>query len=97
MPRSSRTGPDGRAHVFNRYRDLTLPWPAVEPPVLEMTATWTRDELVGYVSTWSATARFVAARGEAPIEELRAELAAVWPDGEVREVRWPLTIKLARV
>jgi len=89
--------PDGRAHVFNRYRDLTLPWPSVEPPALEMTATWTRDELVGYVSTWSATARFVAARGERPVEELRGELAALWPDGEVREVRWPLTIKLARV
>lgn len=93
--------PDGRAHVFNRYRDLTLPWPAVDPPVLEMTATWTRDELVGYISTWSATARFVAARGEGPgegpIEALGAELAAVWPAGEAREVRWPLTIKLARV
>jgi len=88
--------PSGRAHVFNRYRDLTFPWPAVEVPEIEMTATWTRDELVGYISTWSATSRFVAARGEAPVDELRRQLAAVWPDNETREVRWPLTIKLAR-
>jgi SAM-dependent methyltransferase len=88
--------PDGRAHVFNQYRDLTFPWPAVEAPQIKMTATWTRDELVGYISTWSATGRLVAARGEAPIDELRRRLAAVWPDDEPREVRWPLTIKLAR-
>jgi SAM-dependent methyltransferase len=88
--------PNGRVHVNNGYRDLTLPWPAVLAPPIEMTATWTRDELVGYLTTWSATARLVAARGEAPVEELRRRIAEVWPDREPREVHWPLTIKLAR-
>ena len=88
--------PGGRVHVNNAYRDLTLPWPTVETPAIEMTAAWTRDELVGYVTTWSATARMVAARGDAAVEVLRARLAQVWPDPEAREVRWPLTIKLAR-
>jgi len=88
--------PEGRAHVFNRYRDLVVPWPAVEAPEIRMTATWTRDELLGYISTWSATSRFVAARGDATVDELRRRLAAVWPDDETREVHWPLTIKLAR-
>jgi len=88
--------PSGRVHVMNGYRDLTLPWPAVEAPALPMTATWTRDELVGYVLTWSAIAKLVAARGDGDLETLRARLAAVWPDDEPRVVRWPLTIKLAR-
>jgi len=88
--------PNGRVHVNNRYRDLALPWPAVAAPPIEMTATWTRDELVGYITTWSATARFVADRGEARLDELRHQLAAVWPDDEPRKVSWPLTIKLAR-
>jgi len=88
--------PNGRVHVNNRYRDLELPWPALAAPPIEMTATWTRDELVGYITTWSATARFVAARGEARLDELRRCLAAVWPDDEPRTVSWRLTIKLAR-
>ncbi|MEO7735951.1 MAG: class I SAM-dependent methyltransferase [Kofleriaceae bacterium] len=65
-------------------------------PPIEMTTRWTRDELAGYVTTWSATARMVAARGDAAVEVLRARLAEIWPDHEAREVRWPLTIKLAR-
>jgi hypothetical protein len=87
---------NGRVHVNNGYRDLTLPWPEVAAPPIEMTAAWTRDALVGYITTWSSTARYVAAHGEALLDELRRGLAALWPDDEVREVRWPLTIKLAR-
>jgi len=88
--------PNGRVHVNNGYRDLVMPWPAVDAPPIEMTASWTRDEMVGYITTWSATSRLVAAVGEGPLDDLRRRLAAVWPDGEPREVQWPLTIKLAR-
>ena len=113
--------PGGRTHVNNRYRDLVLPWPAVEPPAidptggsaprlaggavgaptprlasLDLTAQWTRDELFGYVTTWSATARMVAAGGGARLERLGRELTERWPGNEPREIRWPLTIKLAR-
>lgn len=88
--------PNGRDHVRNRYRDLTFPWPGVEAPALAMTARWNRDELVGYVTTWSATARLVAAGGIAQLEQLRDRLAAAWPGNEPREVSWPLTVKLTR-
>lgn len=88
--------PPERRHVENGYRDLVLPWPAVEPPQLAMTATWTRDELIGYIGTWSATVKLVATEGTAPIAALNDALAASWPDGQTRSIRWPLTIKLAR-
>jgi len=88
--------PPGRHHVENGYRDLGWPWPELAAPTIAMRATWTRDELVGYVTTWSATVKLVEARGPAPFEALREHLAAVWPDGERREIRWPLAIRLAR-
>ena len=88
--------PPGRLHVENHYRDLVLPWPAVDAPPLEMTAAWTRDELFGYLTTWSATVKLVAARGEGPVEAVHAALAAAWPTEERRTIRWPLTVKLAR-
>lgn len=88
--------PSARAHVENGYRDLAWPWPAVPAPELEMVASWTRDELTGYVATWSATVKMIDAEGPAKYEALCAALAAGWPDGERREVRWPLAIRLAR-
>jgi hypothetical protein len=88
--------PPERAHVENGYRDLVLPWPAVDAPALAMRADWTRDELVGYVTSWSATGALVRSRGPQPVEDLRAALARAWPGEEPREIRWPLTVKLAR-
>lgn len=89
--------PRGREHVENGYRDLTWPWPAVEAPVIAMTARWTREELLGYIASWSASAKLVAAEGQAPFDELHAALAAVWPStSEHHELRWPLTLRLAR-
>ena len=89
--------PPERAHVENGYRDLALPWPAIVAPPLAMTAAWTRDELLGYVTTWSATVKLVAARGTGPLAAIGDALAAIWPGGERREIRWPLTVKLARL
>ena len=88
--------PAGREHVENGYRDLRMPWPAVEAPAIEMTARWTREELLGYVSTWSATVKLVRTTGDAAVRALHETLANVWPDGEARTIRWPLAIRLAR-
>lgn len=88
--------PAGRAHVENGYRDLVLPGAVVSAPPLEMTAAWTRDELLGYLTTWSATVKLMAARGTGPLEAVHAALATCWADGERRTIRWPLTVKLSR-
>jgi SAM-dependent methyltransferase len=88
--------PKGREHVDNFYRDLVWPWPEVAAPAMQITHSWTRDELLGYLSTWSATQRLTQAKGEAPYRELCDAVAREWPDGERRLVTWPLAIKLAR-
>ena len=88
--------PPGREHVENGYRDLALAWPAVEAPAIAMTATWTLDELLGYIGTWSATIKLIEAHGAAPVQELRDRLAQVWRDRAARTIRWPLAIRLAR-
>jgi len=88
--------PPGREHVENGYRDLAWPWQTVAPPALAMTAQWTREQLLGYVASWSATVRLVDVKGPEPYDQLRSELAKAWPDG-TRTVRWPLTLRLARV
>ena len=88
--------PKGRVHVENGYRDLAMPWTAVDAPAIDMVASWTREELLGYVSTWSATVKLVDAVGPAPLQALHDALARVWPDDERREIRWPLALRFAR-
>jgi len=88
--------PKGREHVDNFYRDLVWPWPEVATPAMSMTAQWTREELLGYLGTWSATQRLTAAVGPVPYRDVCDAVAARWPTGERRAVTWPLAIRLAR-
>jgi SAM-dependent methyltransferase len=88
--------PPGREHVEDGYRNLALPWPAVDAPSIEMTAAWSCHELLGYVATWSATVKLVETEGPAAFDALRSQLTALWPDQERRTVTWPLAIRLAR-
>jgi SAM-dependent methyltransferase len=83
--------PPGRELVVSGYAPLAWPWPAVAAPAIAMSATWTRDQLFGYVATWSSTARYRKAHGDGALEALAAAL----PD-EPAQIAWPLAIKLAR-
>lgn len=87
--------PPERRHVENGYRDLPWPWAEIEAPSIEMTALWTRDELAGYIATWSATVKMLQSLGPEPYVALCDALARVWPDGERRVVSWPLLVRRA--
>ena len=95
--------PAGRAHINNRYRDLILPGTPIDPAIeigraatIEMAIDWTRDEFLGYASSWSATTRLRKATGPAEFDAFCARVATLWPDDGRRRVRWPLILKLAR-
>jgi hypothetical protein len=62
-----------------------------------MTSEWTLDQLVHYLGTWSATQRFMAARGSDPLPEIKAGLKDAWGRADrKRIVVWPLILRLGR-
>ena len=61
--------PKERSIVERGYGSLEFPFEEVEipPPGFTMEKEWTLPDLLGYVRTWSAVRRFMAARGEDPV------------------------------
>jgi len=83
--------PPERVHVEAGYADLPFPFREISPPALEMKADWNLDQLIGYLGTWSAVARYRQAGNPDPLPDLAARLRAHWP--ESRPVVWPLRIR----
>jgi hypothetical protein len=53
--------------------------------------------LLGYVSSWSATARYRAATGGDPVAVLERSLTPLWgPPTRLMTVRFPLTVLATR-
>jgi len=89
--------PPERALVEAGYRTIPFPFVEITPPVFQMEANWTLDQLLGYFSTWSATNRYIKGTGRNPLEPLAAALKRVWGAAESpRRIVWPLSLRIGR-
>ena len=81
--------------LVEHFADLPFPFHKIDPPKFEMTVQWNLNHLIGYLGTWSATQRFIAARGGDPLEQITDELRNVWGDPQkTRKVVWPLILRV---
>jgi ubiquinone/menaquinone biosynthesis C-methylase UbiE len=86
-----------RAHVDNGYADLPFPFERLPVPDFPMTAEWSFEQLIGYVSTWSAVEKYRNRTGLDPMPDFTRQMADAWGDTSVgRWMVWPLTVKLAK-
>jgi len=91
-----RCWPPDRAHIESRYRTTPFPLTEIAAPDFAMTADWSLAALLGYLDTWSATRRCLAAEGVHPLERIRERLAEAWGGAATRTVAWPLFLRVGR-
>jgi SAM-dependent methyltransferase len=86
--------PPERALV-EKFKELPFPFSEIQTPSFEMIAQWNLEHLVGYLRSWSATQRFIAAKGADPLEQITDELRGAWGNPQqARSVIWPLTLRV---
>jgi SAM-dependent methyltransferase len=73
--------PPERRHVESGYRTLPFPFTEIETPDFGIDLSWDLEQVTGYVSSWSATARYRKALGADPVPLLRDALEPAWPPG----------------
>src|SRR5262245_2940013 len=89
--------PSERKLAEASYRTIPFPFVEITSPKFCMEAHWTLEQLLGYLSTWSATNRYLNATGRHPLEPFSAELARVWGDANSRRlIIWPLLLRAGR-
>jgi SAM-dependent methyltransferase len=82
--------------LWDQYRGIPFPGEEcrVGPHALHL--SWSLDELLDYVRSWSAARSLVAAQGEGWLDKARAELASLWGEGR-RAVVMPMAARAARL
>jgi ubiquinone/menaquinone biosynthesis C-methylase UbiE len=81
--------------LVEKFEELPFPFPEIKSPLFEMIAQWNLEHLVGYLRSWSATQRFIAANKRDPLEAIANDLRAAWGDTtRTRRVIWPLTLRI---
>jgi SAM-dependent methyltransferase len=81
--------------LVEKFEELPFPFSEIQTPSFEMIAQWNLEHLVGYLRSWSATQRFIAANKRDPLEAIVDDLRAAWGDpGQMRKVVWPLILRV---
>lgn len=80
-----------RRHVDAAYATLPFPFQEIPFPEMAMHYPWRREQIAGYLSTWSALQHFIRQNGYSPLEgDFPEKLSRVWPDDEIKTVRFPI-------
>ena len=90
--------PPERRDVDTGYRHLAFPFADVPYPPLAIEAVWSLAEFHGYVDTWSAVRAAEKTVGREPMEAFARALSVAWGRAEHRRtIRWPLSMRIARL
>ena len=83
--------PPERDIVEDRYRGISLPVPEFPAEEFFMSASWSASDMLGYMRTWSASRRYLAASGKESTALWADELQRRW-GSSTRMVSWPITL-----
>ncbi|MEJ7769047.1 MAG: class I SAM-dependent methyltransferase [Chitinophagaceae bacterium] len=58
---------------------------------------WQRDDLLGYLNSWSSVVHFIADKNYNPVEELSNDISMHWKENEIKQVSFPLYLKIGKL
>jgi len=86
-----------RKYVEDLYATVDFDYELLPVKQFETILNWQREDLVGYISSWSAIQKYSKVNGHSPIPIMEEEINKLWPEGEVKKVIFPIFLKLGRI
>ncbi|MFZ6010005.1 MAG: class I SAM-dependent methyltransferase [Bacteroidota bacterium] len=86
-----------RKLVEGEYCDVPFPFEVIETPKFEIVVQWDLDQFAGYITSWSATQKYIKTLGTNPAVAFSEKLKPYWKAGIQKTVTFPVFMKLGRV
>lgn len=84
-----------RKMVEEQYANVPFPFEQIETPKFSIIVEWTLEEFAGYLTTWSATQKFIKDKNFNPVPEVVKLIQPLWNEKE--KVTFPVFLKLGRL
>jgi ubiquinone/menaquinone biosynthesis C-methylase UbiE len=78
-----------RRLVENQYESISFPFKEIPTPRFAIRVKWTVDQLSGYLSSWSATQKYIQVKGKDPVPPFIKRVLPNWKTGD-RVVTFPV-------
>jgi ubiquinone/menaquinone biosynthesis C-methylase UbiE len=84
-----------RKIVEEEYKNIPFPFEEITSPKFFIEVDWSIDEFAGYLTTWSATQKFIKEKGFNPVPYVMNKIEPLWKDK--MNVKFPVFLKLGRM
>ena len=88
---------EARKYVEELYETVEFDYELLSVKQFETTLNWQREDMIGYISSWSAIQKYIKINGHSPITIIEEEINKLWPEGEVRKVSFPIYLKFGKI
>lgn len=86
-----------RRYIDEDYKTIPFPFNEIHAPQFANKLQWTLEHLIGYLNTWSAVKHFIRQNNYNPVDQLQIELERYWGSDQIREVTFPLLLRIGRI
>lgn len=86
-----------RSWLDERYQTIPFPFDEIPSPAFEVSFEWKRKDLEGYFNSWSSVQQFKKDKSVNPADDIMEELKPLWPASEIKEVTFPVFMRLGSV
>ncbi len=86
-----------RRYVDTKYRSIQLPFEELDYKEFDHTIQWTREELTGYLTSWSGVQNYIKDKGEDPVQKVEARMKSFWRNETPKEVKMHLFLRVYKV
>ena len=88
---------EARKYVEEKYSTVEFDYDLFPVKDFETTLNWQREDMIGYISSWSAIQKYIQVNGHSPIPIFEEEINKLWPEGEEKKVSFPIYLKLGKI
>ena len=85
-----------RKYLDENYQTIPFPLEELETLNFENKFTWSFEQLIGYLETWSAVEHYKAHNNQNPVDLIREELKMAWETSE-KVVTFPMRLRLGKL
>ena len=86
-----------RKYVEEKYSTVEFDYDPLPVKDFETIVEWKREDMLGYIGSWSAIQKFIKTNGYSPVPMIEEEINKLWPEGEVKKVIFPIYLKLGGI
>ena len=86
-----------RRYVDDGYASIPFPFTEIKTPGFNIELNWSLKDLEGYLDTWSALQKFIAANAYSPVKEVMNKIEEHWGEAEKRKIFFPVHLRLGLV